>query len=82
MCVGNLFGGGSKPSPVYIPPPPAPDPGLAAKETQIREQGLQNQQEATKARKKQISEGLGRRSLLTSSGGGYLSYTSGGNTLG
>jgi len=81
MCVGNLFGG-SKPSNVYIPPPPPPDPGLKAKETQLRETGLQNQQEATKARKKQLSEGLGRRSLLTSSGGGYLSNTSSGNTLG
>ena len=48
----------------------------------MREQGLQNQQEATKARKKQIAEGLGRRSLLTSSGGGYLSNTGSGNTLG
>ena len=59
-----------------------PDPSLAARETQLRETGLQNQQEATKARKKQISEGLGRRSLLTTSGGGYLSNTSGGSTLG
>ena len=81
MCVGNLFGG-SKASNVYIPPPPAPAPSLAARETQLRETGLQNQQEATKARKKQISEGLGRRSLLTTSGGGYLSNTSGGSTLG
>ena len=81
MCVGNLFK--SKAPPVYIPPPPPPDPSIAARETQIRETGLQNQQEATKARKKQIQEGFGRRTLLTTSGGGYLSNTSsGGNTLG
>ena len=80
MCIGGMFK--SKAPPVYIPPPPRPDPSIAARETQQRETGLQNQQEATKARKKQIQEGFGRRSLLTSSGGGYLSNTGGGNTLG
>ncbi len=78
MCSG-LFS--SKAPPVYIPPPPPPDPSIAAREAQTRDTGMQNQAEATKARKKQIQEGFGRRSLLTSSGGGYLSNTTNNTTL-
>jgi len=79
MCSG-LFS--SKAPPIYIPPPPKPDPSIAARETQVREQGMQNQAEATRARKKQIQEGFGRRSLLTTSGGGYLSNTKSNTKLG
>jgi len=78
MCSG-LFGGGKRSQPIYIPPPP--NPNLEARETLEREEGLQDQQKATKARKKQIQEGFGRRSLLTSSGGGYLSNTTNNTNL-
>ena len=44
-------------------------------EQQQREEGLTSQDERSKARKKRLQAGLGRRSLLTSSGGGYLSNT-------
>lgn len=79
MCSG-LFGGGRKSPTIYMPPPP-PNPNLEARETLAREEGLQDQQKATKARKKQIQEGFGRRSLLTSSGGGYLSNTNNNTNL-
>ena len=80
MCIGNIFGG--KPSMPYIPPPPPPDPSIADKIERDRKDGLQMQQQATQARIQRLLAGFGRRSLLTTSGGGYLSNTSGGTTLG
>lgn len=80
MCIGGLFGGGSRR--VYIPPPPRPDPAIAQRETQNRATGLQDQQKASQARKQQLQAGLGRRSLLSSSGGGYLTNTSSNTRLG
>ena len=71
MCSG-FFGGGK--SPVRMLPPPD-NSGLEAREQTMRDDNLQDQDEASKARKKQLQAGLGRRSLLTSSGGGYLSNT-------
>ena len=73
MCIGNIFG--SKPAMPYLPPPPKPDPALDAKLDSQRKTGLVEQEEATRARKQQLSAGMGRRSLLSSSGGGYLSNT-------
>ena len=71
MCSG-LFGGRS---PAQYIPPSTVDPGIEAMEQQQREEGLTSQDERSKARKKRLQAGLGRRSLLTSSGGGYLSNT-------
>jgi len=71
MCSG-LF---KSPPRVVLPPPSKPDPSIAIREGEIRDQNLSDQSEASKARKKQIQAGFGRRSLLTSSGGGYLSNT-------
>ena len=67
MCIG----GG--PSRVAQMLPPPKDPGIEAMEERDREEGLESQDERTRARKKRLQAGLGRRSLLTSSGGGYLS---------
>jgi len=80
MCLGNIFGG-SKPARVYTPPPPKPDPAIAERNENLRKEGLEQQQKDTRARKQQLQAGLGRRSLLTSSGGGYLSNTTSGNLL-
>ena len=79
MCVGNLF---KSPKAPYIPPPPPPDPALAEKSENLRKEGLQMQQEATQARKQRLLQGFGRRSLLSSSGAGYLSNTTQNTNLG
>jgi hypothetical protein len=81
MCIGRLFGGGGSRR-VYIPPPPPPDPSLEARLQSDRDKGLQQQQEATRARKKQLQAGFGRRSLLSSGSGGYLSNTTQNTRLG
>lgn len=71
----------SKAPAIYLPPPPRPDPALADREAQNRQSGLENQETASKARKKQIQAGYGRRSLLSSSGGGFLSNTTNNTNL-
>tara|TARA_R100000329_G_scaffold138147_1_gene119470 strand:+ start:183 stop:419 length:237 start_codon:yes stop_codon:yes gene_type:complete len=78
MCSG-LFGGSKS---VYIPPPPKPDPALAQRESDLRKKGLQDQAKATQARKQQLLSGYGRRSLLSSSGSGFLSNTKPNTNLG
>ena len=80
MCIGRLFGGGG--SRVYVPPPPRPDPAIAAREDSNRRRGLDEQAKATQARKQQLQAGLGRRTLLSSCGGGYLSNQKGTTRLG
>lgn len=80
MCIGNIFGG--KPSMPYIPPPPPPDPSIADKLEKDRKQGLQMQQQATQARRQRLLQGFGRRSLLSSSGAGYLTNTTQNTNLG
>ena len=49
MCIGNIF---SRPAMSYTPPPPKPDPSIAAMEGQERAKGLEDQQQATQARNK------------------------------
>mgnify|MGYP003109379940 CR=1 FL=1 len=78
MCSG-IFGGGK---PAYIPPPSKPDPSIALKLDEQRKTGLVQQQEATKARKAQLLSGYGRRSLLSSSGSGFLTNTKPNTNLG
>tara|TARA_B100000424_G_scaffold138006_1_gene104748 strand:- start:2823 stop:3074 length:252 start_codon:yes stop_codon:yes gene_type:complete len=77
MCIGRIFSGifGGSPKRVYIPPPPAPNPAIAEKAAESRRQGLDEQEKASRARKQQLQAGLGRRSLLSSTSGGYLTNT-------
>tara|TARA_R100001015_G_C4608142_1_gene163310 strand:- start:1152 stop:1394 length:243 start_codon:yes stop_codon:yes gene_type:complete len=80
MCIGNIFGG--RPSRVYIPPPPRANPAIAERSASDRARGLEDQAKASQARKKQLQAGLGRRSLLSSTSGGYLSNSSSDSRLG
>jgi len=65
MCMGSR----SSPAPA---PMPAPDPSIARREAEQSSERMANQQtDVTKRRKTAYGMG-GRRSLISSSGGGFL----------
>ena len=65
MCMGRS-------SPPPLPPPPPPDPSIARREAEQSKERVADQTVAIRRRKQDVYGTSGKRSLITSSGAGYL----------
>jgi len=65
MCI-------SSPKAPPLPPPPPPDPSIARREGEIKKEKSLAQEKSIRRRKDMVYGTTGKRSLITSSGAGYL----------